>query len=200
MSDIISLEKNQVISLSKGVNLTKGLFGLGWKPVRRGARSQAHSGQRVDLDASCLGIDANDKATEFVFFNRKIGMAGAVSLSGDDLSGANDGEGDNAPDEIITIDLDLIPDNVEQLLLIVNSFSGQTFGAVEDVFCRVTDYFTHQDVIEYDLDADYAEYTTVVVGKLSRAFDNRSEWEFTAVGKGINSGLKALLASYGLRV
>jgi len=192
MSDIISLEKNQIVSLSKGINLTKGLFGLGWKPVRRG--------QRVDLDASCLAIDNENNGTEFVFFNRMVGIGGAVSLSGDDLSGADDGEGANAPDEIITIDLDLIPDNVEQLLLIVNSFSGQTFGAVQDVFCRVTDYFTHQDVIEYDLDANYAEFTTVIVGKLSRAFDNASEWEFTAVGKGINSGLKPLLASYGVRV
>lgn len=191
MSDLISLEKNQVVSLSKA-NLTKGLFGLGWKPARRG--------QRVDLDASCLGVDAEGNGTEFVFFNRKAGIGGAVSLSGDDLSGADDGEGADAPDEIITIDLEMIPDNVERLLLIVNSYSGQTFGAVTDVFCRVTDYFTHEDVIEYDLDAEYSDFTTVVVGKLSRSFDNPAEWEFTAVGKGINSGLKALLGSYNLRV
>ncbi len=192
MSEMISLEKNQVFSLSKQANLTKGLFGLGWKPVRRG--------KRVDLDASCLAIDSEGNGKEFVFFNRKTGLGGAVSLSGDDLTGADEGEGANAPDEIITIDLDLIPDNVEQLLLIVNAYSGQAFGQVQDVFCRVTDYFTHEDILEYDLDEEYGEFTTVVVAKLSRSFDNNAEWEFTAVGKGINSGLKPLLASYCIPV
>lgn len=192
MSQVISLEKNQVVSLSKGFNITKALFGLGWKPVRRGAR--------VDLDASCLAIDSSGNGSELVFFNHKFGIGGAVSLSGDDLTGADDGEGANAPDEIITIDLEMVPDHIDQLLLIVNSYSGQTFGAVEDVFCRVTDYYTHEDAIEYDLDAEYSSDRAVVVGKLSRSFDDTSAWEFTAVGKGVPGGIKDLLRAYNMNV
>lgn len=192
MSQVISLEKNQVISLSKGFNITKALFGLGWKPVRRGAR--------VDLDASCLAVDSSGKGVELVFFNHKYGIGGAVSSSGDDLTGADDGEGQDAPDEIITIDLEMVPDEIETLLLIVNSFSGQTFGAVQDVFCRVTDFFTHEDAVEYDLDAEYSGDRAVVVGKLSRSFDDNSAWEFTAVGKGIPGGIKDLLRAYGMQV
>lgn len=189
---MINLEKAQTFSLTKNSGLTKGLFGLGWKPARRGAR--------VDLDASCLAVDYGGNGIDLVFFNRKNGIGGAVSLDGDDLSGADDGEGKDAPDETITIDLDMVPDDVKTLVLVVNSYSGQTFGAVEDVFCRVSDYFTHQDLLEYDLDAEYANDKAVAVAKLQRCNDDTSQWDFTAVGKGFPGGLREICRIYGMNV
>lgn len=188
---IISMQKDQVISLTKDSGLRKGLFGLGWKPARRGTR--------VDLDASCLAIDSDGNGRELVYFNHQVGVGGAVSLSGDDLTGADDGEGADAPDETITIDLEIVPEEITTLVIIVNSYSGQTFGAVEDVFCRVTDYYSGQILLEYDLDEEYSNATAVAVAKVQRCTEDLSQWDFKAIGKGFSGGLREIGSLYGMR-
>lgn len=191
-AQVIKLQKDQVIQLTKDSNLTKGLFGLGWKPT-------PGAGQ-VDLDAMCLGVNAAGQGTELIYYGKKVGLDGSVSLSGDDLSGADDGEGANAPDEIVTIDLAIVPAEVTQLLLIVNSFRGQTFGSVKDVFVQVSDYFTHQNLVEYDLDADYSNDKGIIVAKLDRMVNDPGNWSFTAVGKGFPGGLPTIARMYGMNV
>ena len=184
---MIKLQKAETISLVKDHKLTTAAFGLGWKP---GVLTV-----KVDLDASCLALDAESKGVDFIFYNHKTSFGGAISLDGDDLTGADNGEGADAPDETITIKLDQVPANVTQLLLIVNSYSGQTFGAVQDVFCRVTNTLTQTDLVEYDLDAEYSKDKAIVVAKLSREAE---DWKFTAVGKGFPGGAQAILNLYGM--
>lgn len=188
---VIKLEKDQVIELTKETELTKGVFGLGWKPTPGVGK--------VDLDASCLCIGADGKAFEWVFYGHKSNRNNSINLDGDDLTGADNGEGANAPDENITIDLAAVPSEAQQLLLIVHSYSGQTFGAVQDVFCRVSDYYSNTALVEYDLDASYSNDKGIVVAKLQRMSDGVN-WSFQAVGIGFKTGIGALLQSYGMNV
>ena len=175
MTQIINLKKDQQINLTKeGVAVTKAVFGLGWKPATFG---------NVDIDASCLAIGADGKGKEWIYYRHLSSNNGAIKLDGDDLTGADSGEGVNAPDENITIELDHVDPEYTQLILIINVFSNHKLGAVKDAFCRVTDYYSNVVLAEYDLDAEFANDKAVVVGSLKR-INGSNEWSFTAVGKG----------------
>ena len=189
MTQIINLKKDQQINLAKdGVGLTKGVFGLGWKPATFG---------NVDIDASCLAIGADGKGKEWIYYRHLSSNNGSIKLDGDDLTGADNGEGTNAPDENITIELDHVDAEYIQLILIINVFSNHKLGAVKDAFCRVTDYYSNEVLAEYDLDAEFKNDKAVVVGSLKRVNDS-NEWSFTAVGKGFSVGVEEILKLYGM--
>ena len=65
---------------------------------------------------------------------------------GDNLTGA--GEGD---DEVINVDLSKLSKNVQSLVFVVNSFSGQKFTAVRNAFCRLVDDNSNQELVRFDL-------------------------------------------------
>ena len=121
----VSLAKGQSVSLVKtgAPPLTRVRMGLGWDTGR---------GEDIDLDASCILYDARKKDIDKVWFMSKKGDNGNVATSGDNLTGA--GEGD---DEVIKVDLDKLSSNVQSLVFVVNSFSGQKFTAVRNAFCRL---------------------------------------------------------------
>ena len=164
----VSLRKQQTVSLVKtgAPALTRVRMGLGWDPVRRGAD--------VDLDASVIAFDVMGKDVEKVWYGNLTGFGGAISHSGDNLTG--EGEGD---DEVITIDLDRLPAQVEGLVFTVNSFRGQRFTELKTAYCRLLDE-RGNELVRYDL-GDTEPKTGVLLCKLVHEQDGT--WSMTALGE-----------------
>lgn len=163
----VSLAKRESVSLTKGGRpaLRRVAMGLGWDP--------AAAGREIDLDASAILVGAGGEQVDAVWFMSKSAARGAVEHSGDNLTGA--GEGD---DETITADLDALPADVVALVFVVNSFRGQTFTEVRNAYCRLVDAANGAELVRFDL-SDSSPSTGVVMSVLQR---RGAGWEMTAIG------------------
>lgn len=173
---MVSLSKNQTISLSKQAPaLNQLMFGLGWDPIKKKGflGGLFGGGSSIDLDASCVLLDAKGNQIDVVYFGKLKSTCKSVIHSGDNLTGEGDGD-----DETIMVELNKLPSNVEYLAFTVNSFRGQTFNEVENAFCRVVDQATKKELANYKL-AEQGSHTGVVIASLRR---QNGEWNFTAHG------------------
>jgi tellurium resistance protein TerZ len=173
----ISLQKNQSVSLEKadGSALTKVILGLGWDAAsRKGLFGKVSSGE-IDLDASAILLDGNKRVVDTVSFSQLRSKDGSIVHTGDNLTGAGDGD-----DEQIEVDLTLVSAEIQNIVLVVTSYQGQTFDKVENVFARVVDNSSQArtEVVRYDL-RDLGSRTGSVVAKLTRS---GSGWTMTALG------------------
>jgi stress response protein SCP2 len=186
----INLSKDETINLQKELGLKKAAIGLGWKPAIRGAK--------VDLDGGIIALNSSAqdaKGLEFCFYRKLNVFDGCILHSGDDLTGEDNGEGANAPDEIITVALIDLPQTVQRLVVTVDSYSGQAFGQVSDAFVTIDDPYTNKRLVEYDLDENFSDVKTLIVAILDRQPD--ASWVFKAAGVKAPS-LRDLLRSYGM--
>jgi stress response protein SCP2 len=192
MSDqVISLAKNETINLQKNLGLKKAAIGLGWKAAVRG--------RNVDLDAAVIALDSSGEGAKglgFCYFGKLNIFDGCISHSGDDLTGEDNGEGANAPDEIITIALTDLTQSVQRLVVTINSFQGQAFDEVSDAFVTIDDAFSKKRLVEYDLDEQFKGVQTMIVATIDRQPD--ASWIFKAAGLKSPS-IQALLNSYGMK-
>ena len=187
----LTLSKGGNLSLSKtDPNLTKILVGLGWDP-------RATDGAEFDLDASALLLGANGKVrseADFVFYNQLKSTDGSVEHTGDNRTGAGDGD-----DEVLKVDLSRVPADVDKVVFIVTIHDAdarkQNFGQVGGSFIRVVNEVTGAEVVRYDLAEDASSQTAMVFAELYR---NGAEWKFRAIGEGYAGGLKALANNYGM--
>jgi stress response protein SCP2 len=163
----VSLAKNQTVSLAKGGKPVLGqvAMGLGWDPAR--------AGTSIDLDASCLVLDANGEKIDMVWFAGKEGGGGAIVHSGDNLTG--EGEGD---DEVITVDLGRVPAAVDVLLFTVNSYKRHPFSEVTNAYCRLFDLGTGEELVHFALTG--SEPRTGVF--MAALFRSGAGWDMTALG------------------
>jgi tellurium resistance protein TerZ len=170
----VNLSKGQSVSLTKstGGSLTRVRMGLGWDAVKKrglfGSRSQS-----IDLDASCLLFDAAGTLVDQVWFNQLRSADGAVQHTGDNRTGA--GEGD---DESIIVELGQLPAAVQTLVFVVNSFTGQNFSQIENAFCRLVDETTGAEVARYELTGS-GTHNAQVMSKVAR---DGAGWSMTAIG------------------
>jgi len=187
------------VSLTKGGNadltktnpgLTAVIVGLGWD-------LRTTTGTDFDLDASAIVVDAGGKVISdkhFVFFNNLKAPDGSVEHSGDNLTGA--GEGD---DEQINVNFATIPPNADKVVFPVSIYDainrGQSFGQVRNAFIRVLNQADGTEIARYDLSEDASTETAMVFGELYR---NGTEWKFRAVGQGYASGLTGIAQDYGV--
>lgn len=191
---VISLQKGQKIDLTKGnPGLKKIIVGLGWDT------NKYSGGSDFDLDASVFLLDKNGRAggiEDFIYYNNLVGGNGSVTHTGDNLTGAGDGD-----DEQIIVDLTLVPAHVEKLAFTVTIHEAQqrsqNFGQVSNAFVRVVNETNGQEVMRYDLGEDFSVETALVVCELYR---HQGEWKFNAIGSGFSGGLAALCGNYGLQV
>ena len=194
MAAVISLQKGQKIDLTKGnPGLTKIIVGLGWDT------NKYSGGSDFDLDASVFLLDQNGKAggiEDFIYYNNLVGGNGSVTHTGDNLTGAGDGD-----DEQIKVDLASVPAHVDKIAFTVTIHEavsrGQNFGQVSNAFVRVVNEANGQEVMRYDLGEDFSVETALVVCELYR---HQGEWKFNAIGSGFSGGLYALCSNYGLQV
>lgn len=189
----ISLNKGGRLSLNKEApDLKKVLVGLGWD-----ARST--DGVDFDLDASAFLLGANGKArsdADFIFYNQLKSACGSVQHTGDNLTGA--GEGD---DEVIMIDLGRIPADVQKVAFTVTIHEAeqrrQNFGQVMNAYIRIVNAETQVEIARYDLAEDASTETAMIFGELYR---HSGEWRFSAVGQGYVGGLAAMCRQYGINI
>ena len=170
----ISLVKGQKISLSKesgNAGLTKILIGLGWD-VKKGFFGGA--GASIDLDASAGLYDAANKLVDTVWFRQLQSKDGSVKHSGDNRTGAGDGD-----DESIIIDLDRVPASIQAIIITVNSFTGQTFKTIANAFVRAVDQSNGREIAKYDLSCA-GDHTGQIMAKIYR---KDGEWKMSAIGE-----------------
>lgn len=191
----ISLQKGQKVDLTKGnVGLTRIMAGLGWDT------NKYSGGHDFDLDASIFMTDGNDKTIDdkhFIFYNNLQDPAGSVVHMGDNLvGGATEGD-----DEVITVDLNLVPPQVQKIAFTVTIHEADTraqnFGQVSNAYIRICNQDTNEELIRYDLGEDFSVETAIVVAELYR---QGAEWKVSAIGSGFSGGLAALCRNYGLSV
>lgn len=190
----ISLQKGQKIDLTKGnKGLSKLLIGLGWDI------NQYDSNSEFDLDASAFIVGTNGKCRkdeDFIFYNNLIGENSCVEHQGDNRTGEGDGD-----DEVIYINLDSMPKDVDKVAIVVTIFDAEklnvNFGQVSNAFIRIVDRDTDKELMKFDLGEDFSVETGIVAGEIYR-HDN--EWKFNAVGMGYSGGLNTLCKQYGLQV
>lgn len=194
----VNLSKGSKVSLAKvasdaGIQgaLTKITVGLGWDT------NKYDGGADFDLDASAFCCGTNGKVLsddDFVFYNNKIRPG--IEHTGDNRTGAGDGD-----DEVINIDLAVVPENISEINFTVTidqaDVRNQNFGMVENAYIRVVDQASGAELIKYDLGEDFSVETALVVAKLYR---NNGEWKFNAIGSGFSGGLAALCNNFGVSV
>jgi len=189
----ISLQKGGRISLSKEApTLKKVHVGLGWD-------ERATDGAEFDLDASAFLLNDQGKVrsdSDFIFYNQLESTDGSVKHTGDNRTGA--GEGD---DEVLLLDLERIPTEVKKIVFTVTIHDAenrsQNFGQVTNAFIRLVNAETNEEVVRYDLTEDSSIETALIFGEIYRHND---EWRFSAVGQGYAGGLAPLCRQYGVNV
>lgn len=189
----IALSKGSTISLSKAApGLTSVAAGLGWDP-------RITTGYEFDLDASLLGLGTNGRAYSdqwFVFYGNLTSPGGAVQHTGDERSGAAEGD-----DETINVTLTALPPEIDRLVFIASihdaDVRGQNFGQVQNAYIRMVDQQSGTELARYDLTEDYSTETALIFGELARS---GSEWQFRATGQGTSGGLAEVITSLGLQV
>ncbi len=187
----IKLKKGGNISLTKQApNLEKIRIGLGWDA--RGA-----AGAQFDLDASAFLLGANGKVLsekDFIFYNQLKTEDGSVQHTGDNRTGA--GEGD---DETIKVNLKALSDTYQKIAVTVTideaAARKQNFGQVSNAYVRILDDSNGNEICRYDLSEDYSVETGMIFGELYR---HNGEWKFRAVGQGYQNGLHGLCLQFGI--
>ena len=172
---MVSLSKNQTISLAKSSSAISQIqFGLGWDPAKKKGLfgKLLGGGDSIDLDASCVLLDAPGGVVDTVWFRQLRSNDGSRVHSGDNRTGEGDGD-----DVVIKADLSRLPASIESLVLTVNSFTGQTFNDVANAFCRVVDQ-QGKELAKFTL-TEQGSHTAVVIASLRRS---GGEWNFTAHG------------------
>jgi tellurium resistance protein TerZ len=171
----VSLSKGQKVSLAKrdGGSLTRVRMGLGWDAVKKKGLFGGLKNQSIDLDASALLFDGSGNLVDQVWFQQLRSKDGAVQHTGDNLTGADEGD-----DESIRVDLGSLPAAVASIVFTVNSFTGQDFSQIENAFCRLIDETTESEIARYDLSGS-GRHNAQIMAKVTR---EGAGWSMTALG------------------
>ncbi|EGV27792.1 stress protein [Thiorhodococcus drewsii AZ1] len=196
----VTLKKGQGVRLEKNENdLSMVTIGLGWdiKEHKRGLL-QGLLGRKeadYDLDVAAFLCGADGKVhdlgerdaqgrtrlvdSDVVFFNNLQHRSGCAWLTGDNRTGA--GEGD---DEQIVVKLDSLPDAFAKVVFVVQIYNGakngQSFGQVENAFIRAEDA-RGREMARFDLSggAEYENCRSMLFAELVRESE---AWRFEAIG------------------
>lgn len=192
----VNLSKGQRVSLEKGT--TMALVGLGWDVNRY------DGGNDFDLDAAAFMLGENGKVRkdeDFIFYGNLESADGSVRHTGDNLTGAGDGD-----DEVIILNLNKVPADVKKIAITVTIYDAQArhqnFGQVSNAYVRVAKMANENDMtgveeLRFDLVEEFSIETAIVVCEI---YKNGNDWKFNAVGAGYSGGLEALCRSYGVNV
>ncbi|AXA92357.1 TerD family protein [Massilia sp. YMA4] len=173
----VNLSKGQKISLDKeaGSTLTRVVMGLGWDAVKsKGFLGFGAKSADIDLDASCIVFDDANKPLDVVWFRQLKSRDGSISHSGDNRTGAGDGD-----DEQVTVNLQQVPPNVKSIVFTVNSFTGQSFAQVENAYCRLINADNGKEVARFNLSVQ-GQHSAQLMAKLYR---HNGEWKMHAIGE-----------------
>ena len=184
---ILNLNKNDILDLTKkNPGLKRVMLGAGW--------DISNNGSDFDLDIAAFLLDANNKfntVSNVIFFNNKQGQG--IALSGDNRTGAGDGD-----DETINIELDKIDLNIAKIVFVVTIHEAmakrQTFGMINNSYVRLVDLEQNgKEICRFNLKENGSTATSIIFAELIRT---GAEWQFKAVGEGKIADLNGVLALY----
>ena len=197
----VSLKKGQGVSLSKNqFDLSRVTLGLGWDIAEEkkgflGGLLGSKKAPDYDLDAIAFLLGANGKVNDLgklenghptlvngdvIFFNSQRHHSGKIWLTGDNRTGAGDGD-----DEQIIADLNTLDERYQRIVFVVQIYKGlenkQHFGKVKNAFIRAVDS-KGKEMTRYDLSGDpsFNEHCSLVFAELIR---EAGGWQFKAIGK-----------------
>ena len=197
----INLQKGQRINLEKsnGSRLVNFCVGCNWGAiVSKRFLGLGKSVQNVDLDLSCIMVNANGQIVDHIYsplyrkeFLATYGMPlgkvdsndRALHHSGDDLTGDTDGD-DGLDNEVITVDLARVSPQVDQIFFFLNNCGSEDFSQIPYASIRMyegTPTRVNSVFAKYDVAAEprYAGMRALIMGKLYR---RAGEWKFSAIG------------------
>jgi stress response protein SCP2 len=206
----INLVKGQTIDLRKNdrgesFDLSSVTIGLGWDIKQQGSRGffdrifNSEGNVDYDLDACAFLLDSSGKVAnlgktvqatngkdiglyggDIIFFNSMKHPSGNIWLTGDNRTGAGDGD-----DEQIIVKLDSLERKYEKILFVVTIYQGkqnnQHFGMIENAFIRAVDN-KGQEILKFSLSGD-PSYNGMCSLKFAEVYRKDATWKFRAIGE-----------------
>jgi len=199
----ISLTKGQRIDLRKsnGAALTEFCVGVNWGGIesKGGFLGLKTIVQQIDLDLSVVLLDAQgipcdhiysplykpELLAQFGLPPGKLDAAkGALQHTGDDRAGDAGGD-DGLDNEIVTVNLNDIPEGIGQIYFFLNNCGNEDFSQIpyakirmyEGTPTRVKEIFASYNVAA---EAKYRNRRALILGRLYR---RGNEWKFAAIGE-----------------
>lgn len=199
----IDLRKNDK---GETFDLSSVTIGLGWdvrqKPSSGGFFGKLLGGgskeAEYDLDAIALLLDRNGKVanlgrtiskgnqqvglfeSDIIFFNNLRHPSGQIWLTGDNRTGAGDGD-----DEQIIVRLNTLDPQYEKILFLVCIYNGRTqnqhFGMIENAFIRAVDA-KGIEIARFNMSGN-ATYNGMCSMVFAEAYRKESTWKFRALGE-----------------
>jgi len=131
-----------------------------------------------------LARDPNGNETlvggDVIFFNSMAHSSGQIVLTGDNRTGAGDGD-----DEQIEVNLNDLPEHYSKIVFLVQIYKGianqQNFGQVKNAYIRAVDG-NGQEMARFDLSggAGFENCRSVLFAELLR---EQGGWKFAAIGQ-----------------
>ncbi|GAB3570570.1 TerD family protein [Spirosoma luteolum] len=188
----INLQKGQTISLEKNqYDLSTVTIGLGWDIKKTGGLfgSLLGSNKDYDLDAIAFLLDTNDKVAmlgneklqggDVIFFNNMQHPTRQVWLTGDNRTGAGDGD-----DEQIVVKLNTLDARYQKIVFLVCIYQGQQnkqhFGMVQNAYIRAVDA-RGSEMARFSLSGD-ATYNGMCSMVFAEVYRKDGVWKFRALG------------------
>ncbi|MCX2473614.1 TerD family protein [Pedobacter sp. MC2016-05] len=203
----INLIKGQTIDLRKNdkgesFDLSKVTMGLGWDVRQKNTgflgKLFGPKEDEFDLDAIAFLLDGNDKLMnlgrtvnqngrqvglfegDVIFFNSMRHPSGNIWLTGDNRTGAGDGD-----DEQIIVKLDALDPIYQKIVFVVSIYQGrqnnQHFSMVENAFIRAVDA-KGKEITRYSLSGD-ASLNGMCTMVFAEAYRKDDGWKFRAIGE-----------------
>jgi stress response protein SCP2 len=210
MTEVINLSKGQTIDLrknSRGENvydLSQVTIGLGWdvKIKNKGFLGKLMGGNKeeeYDLDAIAFLLDENGKVAnlgrtkiatngqniglyegDIIFFNSQKHPSGHIWLTGDNRTGAGDGD-----DEQIIVKLDSLEQKYQKILFVVSIYQGrknnQHFSMIDNAFIRAIDA-RGKEITKFSLSGD-STLNGMCTMVFSEVYRYKNLWKFRAIGE-----------------
>lgn len=193
IGDNIARVGDDINLLLKDPALRKVRVAMGWD-------LNAFDGVAIDLDVSLFLLGKGDKTRvdeDFVFYNNKEILDGAVRHTGDSRTGAGDGD-----DESVIIDLTGVPYDVFRIVFALSIYRGdekqQRLGQIRNAFLRIVNDETGIEILRYPL-ANMEERleAAMIVGFLNR---EGPKWHFVPQADFKEGGLASIATGYGIIV
>lgn len=204
----INLVKGQTIDLRKNdkgetFDLSKVTIGLGWDVRQKESgflgKLFGSKEQEYDLDAIAFLLDSNGKVADLgrtvqtqngnqvglfegdvIFFNSMKHPSGNIWLTGDNRTGAGDGD-----DEQIIVKLDSLHEKYQKIVFVVSIYQGkannQHFSMVENAFIRAVDA-KGKEITKYSLSGD-SSLSGMCSMVFAEAYRKEDGWKFRAIGE-----------------
>lgn len=195
----IDISDNKVVAgddinlTAKDPTLKKIMIGAGWD-------LNTFQGEDMDIDVCVFLLDRHDKTREdedFIFYNSPIGCNGAVEHTGDNRTGAGDGD-----DETVMIDLLGLPFDIMRIVVVLSIYQGyekdQALSRVKNCFIRLVNADNDLEIVRFELTKEMQdqEHEFAMIG----AYIDREgpKWHFRPVLEYFKGGLAEIATKYGI--